>query len=61
MRRAVSVTPNLELDRAASLLSVQRIYGHPAPNRFRKHEKSFTFSTGASVLASQLAHVSPAP
>ena len=30
----------------------------PAANLFRKHWKSFTFSTGAAVLASQLAYAS---
>ena len=29
--------------------------GHPAENLLRKHTKSFTFSTGAMVLASQFA------
>jgi hypothetical protein len=35
------------------------VYKHPAANRFKKHEKSSTFSTGGCVLPSQLAYESP--
>jgi hypothetical protein len=35
-------------------------YAHPAANRFKKHPKSSTFSTGGTVDPSQLAYVSPA-
>src|SRR4051812_29539468 len=45
---------------AAGPVAAADRYGHPAEKRFRKQLKSSTFSTGATVLPSQLAYGSPA-
>ena len=44
----------------AAITAENHPHGHPAANRFMKHEKSLTFSNGGAVLPSQFAVGSPA-